>query len=347
MVVLLDHASESFDIDTPLWGHQAVIVFFVLSGYVISMAAAARENTGRSFLVARLSRLWSVLVPALMLTIACDVIGLHIGTQPGVYNGVHFNQPVLRVGAALLFLSESWVSIQPLSNGVIWSLCCEFWYYMMFAAWIFLAPGRLRLLALALLAVVSGYKALLLLPIWLMGVALHRVRWLRSLGPVANAALLAGSTLAIACVLAFRLYNPAIGWMQAVLPPFVFAELAQARVFWLDWIMGLLVAAHLLGIRGLIGKVPVKLIGRPVRWCAGVSFACYLFHVPLFYLWRSRLPANQGWLAVALTLAVIAILGPPVERSRKLWRPALDRLAGHLTGVFHRVTPKSADLRPH
>ena len=56
--VVFDHASTLFDLHSvPRWGHQAVIVFFVLSGYVIGHVADTRETTLRAFLVARLARL--------------------------------------------------------------------------------------------------------------------------------------------------------------------------------------------------------------------------------------------------------------------------------------------------
>jgi peptidoglycan/LPS O-acetylase OafA/YrhL len=185
--VVLDHAPTLFDMPgLPRWGHQAVVVFFVLSGYVISHVADTREPTAAAFLVARFSRLWSVLVPAMLLTVVCDTVGRTFGIHPEAYDGAPMDLPLIRVGAVLVFLSESWVSIQPLSNGVVWSLCLEFWYYMLFAAWTFLPAGRTRWLALVVVAALSGFKALLLLPIWLMGVALQRWQTPRRLGPLAD-----------------------------------------------------------------------------------------------------------------------------------------------------------------
>src|SRR5690349_12335860 len=74
--VVLDHAPTLFDLPwIPRWGHQAVIVFFVLSGYVISNVADTRETDARRFLIARLARLWSVLVPAAILILAVMLSG--------------------------------------------------------------------------------------------------------------------------------------------------------------------------------------------------------------------------------------------------------------------------------
>ena len=330
-VVVLDHALTLFDLPSvPRWGHHAVMVFFVLSGYVICHTADTRETTARVFLVARFARLWSVLFPAMALTIVCDLVGRRFGCNPAAYGLVHFDWPLIRIGAVLGFVAESWVSIQPFSNGVVWSLCVEFWYYMLFAAWVFAPPGRIRAVAVLAAALLAGHKALLLLPIWLMGVALQRAHMLRRLPSTVNAALCAGGLLVVGCILATHAYNPATAAMAHFVGPWVFTQLAQARVFWLDWAFGFAVAAHLLGARTVMARLPMERIAAPVRWCAGVSFAAYLFHMPLLQLWAAFLPADQGWLAIALTLAVIALLGPPVERSKRWWRRMLNDAAGAL-----------------
>jgi len=46
-------------------GSDAVVLFFVLSGFVITFAATQKDKTGGRFTFSRLSRLWSVAVPAL------------------------------------------------------------------------------------------------------------------------------------------------------------------------------------------------------------------------------------------------------------------------------------------
>lgn len=325
--VVLDHAPTLFDLPSvPRWGHQAVVIFFVLSGYVICHTADTRDTTPRAFVVARLARLWSVLVPAMVLTIACDIIGRTVGHNPAAYEFAPDNLPLVRVLAALSFLSESWVSIQPLSNGVIWSLCAEFWYYMLFAAWVFLPPGRVRVATVIISSLLAGHKALLLLPIWLMGVALQRSRGLRHLNSTMNVALCAGGLLFVGWVLAVHAYDPAIKVMERLVSPWIFTQLAQARVFWFDWVLGLAVALHLLGARTVINQLPLEFIAAPVRWCAGVSFAAYLFHMPLLHLWASFLPPDRGWLAIALTLGTIATLGHAVERSKGWWRRQLDHV---------------------
>ena len=131
LIVMLAHIRQLFDLPwIQDFGHQAVMVFFVLSGYVIANVADTRETTPRGFLIARFGRLWSVAVPAMALTVVCDMVGRTFGLHPAVYNLVPIDYPLIRLGAVLTFLSESWVSIVPFSNFPMWSLSLEFWYYI-------------------------------------------------------------------------------------------------------------------------------------------------------------------------------------------------------------------------
>ena len=61
-------------------GHGAVMVFFVLSGYFVggSVIRGRRRGTFRwaDYLISRSIRLWVVLIPALLLTLIADRIGI-------------------------------------------------------------------------------------------------------------------------------------------------------------------------------------------------------------------------------------------------------------------------------
>src|SRR5580704_2592561 len=72
-------------------GRQSVIVFFVLSGYLVGgsvlRSAANGSWSWRAYLLARLSRLYVVLLPALLLGGALDWLGMHIPGTESVYSG--------------------------------------------------------------------------------------------------------------------------------------------------------------------------------------------------------------------------------------------------------------------
>jgi peptidoglycan/LPS O-acetylase OafA/YrhL len=68
-------------------GHQAVIVFFVLSGYFVGssvLRSVMRSHwSWRWYLNQRLTRLWIVLVPALLIGGALDLIGVSVFGSAG------------------------------------------------------------------------------------------------------------------------------------------------------------------------------------------------------------------------------------------------------------------------
>jgi peptidoglycan/LPS O-acetylase OafA/YrhL len=316
-MVIVDHAPSIFDMPyAPRFGHQAVVVFFVLSGYVISNVADTRENRFLDFAAARLSRLWSVLIPALVLTVVCDFVGRHFG-NPIEYIGVPADHIVIRLGLVTTFLSESWISAQPLSNGVVWSLAAEFWYYAAFAAWTFAEPGWRRKIWVGLTLFLAGLKGLLLLPIWVMGVLAQRSGSRK--GKIWVAIWVLG--IIGTCTLSGKwIYDPAIDFMRHFVGKNIEHYMAQARVFWLDWGLGIAVTSAILGGREVASYIPFERIKRPIAWCAGVSFWAYLVHEPFLRFLGAFMSPAQGWLAVLITTIFVGVTGHFIEDTKFWWR---------------------------
>jgi len=135
-------------------GHQAVVVFFVLSGYFVGGAVAKASAQGRwswrHYGLNRMSRLWVVLVPALVLTLVWDGLGRTLGGGTGYDGGftnlIHMGQPAIADIGPIAFLKNLCFLMTiagPVygSNAPLWSLAYEFWYYLMFPL-AFLALGR-------------------------------------------------------------------------------------------------------------------------------------------------------------------------------------------------------------
>jgi peptidoglycan/LPS O-acetylase OafA/YrhL len=128
------------------FGHQAVMIFFVLSGFFISSSIFKAYSLDRwswkIYLVNRLSRLEVVLIPALLLTYFWDSLGIFIFGLDGVYGGnglgsnvANYNiadrlHPSILLGNLLFF--QNIFSITFGSNGALWSLANEWWYYVTF-----------------------------------------------------------------------------------------------------------------------------------------------------------------------------------------------------------------------
>lgn len=151
-------------------GNDAVMVFFVLSGFVIAYVASEKERTRREYFASRLARLYSVAVPALILTVCLDYLGSRI--NHALYDGWWYQSdaPAWRVVVSLLFLNELWFdSVRPFSNGPYWSLGYEFWYYMLYASVAYSARSWKACIFTGMLCAFIGPKILLLFPVWLMG----------------------------------------------------------------------------------------------------------------------------------------------------------------------------------
>ncbi len=129
------------------FGHVAVMIFFVLSGYFIGgsvyTAVKGHRWSWSDYGVRRLVRLWTVLIPALLLTLMWDSLGIHLHQNIG-YDG-RFGDLINSVPGPKtpmdLSLSCFWGNVFFLqdircpvfgTNGPLWSLSYEFWYYLLF-----------------------------------------------------------------------------------------------------------------------------------------------------------------------------------------------------------------------
>ena len=161
-------------------GHQAVIVFFVLSGYFISgsifQSVARARWSWKDYLLRRVLRLWVVLLPALLLTLVWDRLGMHFGGAPALYTGFDYS-PSAWIGSA--FFTQTILVPTPGSDSALWSLANEFWYYLLFPLGYFAArrgtPGAVRVFCLVLFAGGAWFirgPILWSFPIWLAGTLL-------------------------------------------------------------------------------------------------------------------------------------------------------------------------------
>ena len=88
------------------FGHSSVIVFFVLSGFVITYVTDTKENTWTSYWASRLSRVYSVAMPAIVLTLVLDTFGRNL--FPALYASYPYDQSLARLRGSFLFANEVW-----------------------------------------------------------------------------------------------------------------------------------------------------------------------------------------------------------------------------------------------
>lgn len=319
---------------------DAVIVFFVLSGVVIAYAAGRDGSLGR-FAFNRITRVVSVVAPALLLTLLFDAIGTRVTmtAYPADYYEPHPAWEMLWRG--LSFTSEWQGALSDRlrlgTNGPLWSLSYEVAFYGFFAIALYLR-GALRLVLLALLALLVGLPILALLPAWLLGVRVWYLVRARPEMPRRRAWMLAlGAPVALVVLKAAGL-APLLSHVtaRAVAPLSHHSLLGYSdEVLW-NSLIAVFVALHLVGVSRLTedwAPRPDSRAVRAVRWIAGGSFSLYVMHYPTLHLLDATLPESLPlydlWLlgaTLAICLGFAALFERPLKRFRALLETGWGRL---------------------
>jgi peptidoglycan/LPS O-acetylase OafA/YrhL len=306
------------------FGHEAVMVFFVLSGFFIHLRVARRLARGpdqrfdsASYFRRRAHRLVAPYLLALVVTVLCDLIGR--GLAPDLY-AAHTGDATLDVNFARK--GYSWDAVLPAlmllptslgkdfgSNGPLWSLSFEVIYYLLYPLWlacrrrsVLVAYGLVPALAFAA-GFVPGdhYPAVVAshYPIWLAGAALAEAAvrgWLSR--RVAALALAAG-------LVTFGVYLvwPGTSFVKSVLSAVGYGAAAAAAM------------------SGMPARWNHSLWMRPLRFLGLRSYTIYIVHFPVLVLLsaitfavagvrpQSGLPAMAGGLlALAVSVACFELV---------------------------------------
>jgi peptidoglycan/LPS O-acetylase OafA/YrhL len=159
------------------YGHEAVLFFFVLSGFVIHLKYAFNYNKPEpapfqygDYLKRRAKRIYPPFIFALLLTMALDSLGrslhynIYDSTTPYalINENISMNSWSLKTFLGnLVFLYRTYVPVYG-TNGPAWSLKFEWWFYMLYP--LFLLMGRKKIMWPTLLMVVLF--VLSFFPVW-------------------------------------------------------------------------------------------------------------------------------------------------------------------------------------
>ncbi|MFN4266237.1 MAG: acyltransferase family protein [Aquabacterium sp.] len=335
-----------------LAGHGAasVAIFFVLSGFVIAFVTDKKERSGRSYAISRASRMYSVALGALAITVCADWLGYrmdptpYLGYQLGHDGSAHLNTSYfnpdwtwLDLLRMVTFTNELWQShIQVGSNEPYWSLGFEVWYYIIFGVYMF-APGgpKARLALAGLAALIAGPKICLYLPLWLLGVACYR--FLRdserrlSTTPTAWAALAFCATGVL--YLLARKYSAPL--TQSMFLPVGWDQRTAMTVLHFHFI-GLLFCVNLISFVVLANRltwisVAAQRAKRKIQWLAGATFTLYLAHQPLLLMSLAINPLERGttewaYTSMAATIVAVFALAEVTERKKEFWKRCFESM---------------------
>jgi peptidoglycan/LPS O-acetylase OafA/YrhL len=272
-------------------GHQAVVIFFVLSGYLISGSILRLVQRGqwswRLYLTHRLVRLWIVLVPALILGAFLDSAGIHLHLAPALYAGQTGTHMLVNVADSLnlstfagnLFFLQGILVKTFGSNGPLWSLANEFWYYILFPC-AFLVVHRSATTVVRVVSAMTflagvwlvGKDILSMFPIWLLGTLLTRVP-----APRAGVALR---------IIVTTLYCP------------LFFFLAKTRMLTgvlSDYILGVATFILIWVLLAATSSVSTNRFVKITRLTARFSYTLYLVHVPFLVFFTAVIAGESRW----------------------------------------------------
>lgn len=317
-------------------GFEAVIVFFVLSGCVIAHVISATYERGcwgwGSYLESRLTRLWIVLIPALILTVGWDALGMWLATgQPSIYAGTGYahvvNIPVAESSSWWIFLGNMFF-VQRIfvptfgSNGPLWSISYEFVYYLVYPMLILaLWPGkklvrRLGWLVLGgVILVVAGNAIAGAFVIWLLGVAAYWFFRKVSCGAIVAGwgFVVSGGLLAGVLMTSKSGYHlPGVPWSFAI-------GMATACTVYFS-------------LNARVSEGLERVIA-PVRKLSDMSYSLYLLHTPLLVLVASLLfvSNDERW--------------PPDGRHLVLAGLIAVGVFGYCAGVWYFTERRTPELR--
>ena len=255
------------------FGHEAVMVFFVISGFLVGGKVWSLYRAGRfgwrRYLADRLSRLYAVLIVALLLGATLDWAGYSFFNSYGLYNK-GYEVPIAVLGAPpcdrmglsdfivnALFLQK--IIGQPYgSNGPLWSLAYEWWYYILFPAllMICLSGGLGRKLLGTAVALCVFFllpaNVLCLFGIWCLGVLTSL--WVKHVPPV----WLTGGVFALVALMA-RL------------------EVLPSYYIW-QYALGVAFSLLLVSLNGPATFAPLSRLSHRL---ADFSYSVYLIHFPV------------------------------------------------------------------
>jgi peptidoglycan/LPS O-acetylase OafA/YrhL len=316
------------------FAHPAVIVFFVLSGFLVgSSGLRAAENRTWSFpryLLHRFLRLEIVLLPALLLGLLCDTVGSHVFAATGLYNGrwrllvrwgpIDLSWHTLLGNAAFL---QGIVVPTFGTNAALWSLANEFWYYVLFGLLVTTTLRTTRLwlrfvLACLIIAVAwfAGFQIMALATLWFLGLGIYLLPRM-NLPRGGRRALMASSMLLFIVFLGATFGRPPPVWAlthsllldlaTGILFSFVLYAMLHANptrsgyhrvAHWIAAPTYTLYANHLPAIVLLLAWIGIRRAPTPLHCLelAGWFVVIWLSAYGLYLLFESRTQTIRSWI---------------------------------------------------
>src|ERR1700730_1395910 len=321
-------------------GHEAVMVFFVMSGFLVGKhiydTVAAGQWAWGDYTIRRLSRLWIVLIPALTLNALWDYVGIHLyhgSLYDGLLNNINHSTPSAG-NVALIYGFDTFLAnalflqtiVAPTfgTNTPLWSLANEFWYYVIFPLG-FLAS---RSTVPAVQRIVFASLAIVICFVLPIGIVFSGLIWMFGFGVVlVQAHIRTGlSPLALRTftALSAALFLAAIASAK-LLPANQLGDFMCGGAF-------ALLLYFLIKIRGREG-----IVSRLSKTLAEFSYTLYLTHFPLLALLSCAMLPNARFQPGVGPLALYHALLLAMTAYAYFIYVLFERNTGHVQTVLLRL----------
>lgn len=290
--------------DWLIYGHLAVSVFIVVSGYSLTISPAKHgmklQYGGAGFLR---RRFWRI-VPPYWAALAFVTLLIGFGaTEPA--NGPSFGPRDFIVH--FLLFQDTVGNVSP--NGAFWSIAVEWHIYFLFPL-VVIGLKRYGV------AVVLGAVALLVMAQHLLGAVVPSIGLLDRFTPAYLVLFVAGSAAAslvnsgrgsrTAAATAVAIGLAILVWMMVG-----GSERTVSAYFWIDLLVGSATAALFVAIgQGRFRWVARVLSTKPLVFVGGFAFSLYLIHAPVLAILTTKVIHPLGW-GTSESLLLLLGIGVP------------------------------------
>lgn len=312
------------------FGHESVMIFFVLSGFLVGGSGLRGRIDGdwswARYATNRLTRLWVVLIPALIVGSIWDHAGIAAFGTSGIY-GAHAKNILVRfdVPARLswkVMLGNALFVQQILtptfgSNGALWSLSYEFWYYVLFPLIVLAYPSK------KITWSTLWYVAAAIMVIWFVGQLIMACFLIWLLGALVNLAPEKESR-------GTQLWISAVACAGALVVVGLLVFKPTFTVYARDLVVGIAATALVFALLRGHGRSASGLYSRIARGLAGFSYTLYVVHIPALEFFSAWIVPKQRWQPDAVHLA----MGAVICASTLGYAYTIARFTEHQTGAI-------------
>ncbi|MEQ1705527.1 MAG: acyltransferase [Rickettsiales bacterium] len=333
---------EALRMEIPTWirisilrvlvnGHASVILFFVLSGYVLSIPFLRGDSQPYFAYVAK--RICRIYIPfAISILLAIALYSLSTSPEPGLVSKWFYQEwsgTALTIENITKHLIMTGVADEMWLNGVMWSLVVELRISIIFPILIYLCNfHRLSIFMATLIYLVTATIIILydmpmktadslagtfiitlrFVPFFMAGIFLvkyhEKIKLRLSQLTKLQISLLIMFILSIYCMPTAIYNNKNVAFLSAIISPEMLNNILK---FGADILIGLASCVLIALVRNYGEKIAFFNYAA-MRWLGTISYSLYLIHFPLTFFLFSLLIGHLSFLWVCLIVIVASII---------------------------------------